>query len=59
MFYTDNTAFEVFTLPLLRGDRGSALTAAYSVVITRDMAAKYFGEEDPLGKLIKIICVHL
>ena len=59
MFYADNTVFEVFTLPLLRGDHGSALTAAHSVVITRDMAAKYFGEEDPLGKRIKIICVYL
>ncbi len=54
MFYADNTVFEVFTLPLLRGDPGSALTAAYSVVITKDIAAKYFGEEDPLGKIIKI-----
>ena len=54
MFYADNTVFDVFTLPLLRGDPGSALTAAYSVVITKDMAAKYFGEEDPLGKIIKI-----
>jgi len=54
MFYADNTVFDVFTLPLLRGDPGSALTAAYSVVITQDMAAKYFGKEDPLGKVIKI-----
>jgi putative ABC transport system permease protein len=54
MFYADNTVFDVFTLPLLRGDPGSALTAAYSVVITKGMAAKYFGEEDPLGKVIKI-----
>ena len=54
MFYADNTVFDVFTLPLLDGNPGSALTAAYSVVITKDMAAKYFGEEDPLGKVIKI-----
>jgi putative ABC transport system permease protein len=54
MFYADNTVFDVFTLPLLRGNPGSALTAAYSVVLTEDMAAKYFGDEDPLGKVIKI-----
>jgi putative ABC transport system permease protein len=54
MFYADNTVFEVFTLPLLRGNPGSALTAAYSVVITKGMATKYFGTEDPLGKVIKI-----
>jgi putative ABC transport system permease protein len=54
MFYADNTVFEVFTLPLLSGNTDSALTAAYSVVITKEMATKYFGREDPLGKIIKI-----
>jgi len=54
MFYADNTVFDVFTLPLLSGNPDSALTMAYSVVITKDMAAKYFGKEDPLGKVIKI-----
>jgi len=54
LFYADNTAFNVFTLPLLRGDPESALAAAYSVVITKGVAAKYFGDEDPLGKVIKI-----
>jgi len=54
IFYADNTVFDVFTLELLRGNPGTALTTAYSVVITAEMAAKYFGAEDPLGKVIKI-----
>ena len=54
IFYADNTVFDVFTLPLLRGDPRSALTTAYTAVITTEMAAKYFGEEDPLGKVIKL-----
>ena len=54
IFYADNTVFDVFTLPLLRGDPRSALAAAYTVVITKETAAKYFGEEDPLGKVLKI-----
>ena len=54
IFYADNTVFEVFTLPLLRGDPRSALTTAYTAVITTAMASKYFGEEDPLGKVIKL-----
>ena len=49
IFYADNTVFDVFTLPLLRGNPDSALATTYSVVITKDMAAKYFDEEDPLG----------
>jgi putative ABC transport system permease protein len=54
MYYADNTVFDVFTLPLLSGNVGSALTSAYSIVIAEEMAAKYFGNEDPLGKVIKI-----
>jgi putative ABC transport system permease protein len=54
MFYADNTVFDVFTLEMLRGNPGAALTTAYSVVITAEMAAEYFGAEDPLGKVIKI-----
>jgi len=54
MFYADNTVFDVFTLPLLRGNPASALTTTYSVVITKDIAFKYFGDEEPLGKVIQI-----
>ncbi len=54
IFYADNTVFDVFTFPLIRGDSGSALAAAYSVVMTENTARKYFGVEDPVGKVIKI-----
>lgn len=54
LYYADPTVFDVFTLPLLRGDPASALTTAYAVVISDGMAARYFGSEDPLGKVIKI-----
>ena len=60
IFYADKTVFDVFTLPLLYGNPDSALTTAYSVVITKEMAAKYFGEENPLGKIVKMSnAVHL
>lgn len=54
LYYADPTVFDVFTLPLLRADPASALTTAYSVVISEGMASKYFNGEDPLGKIIKI-----
>lgn len=54
LYYADPTVFDVFTLPLLRGDSASALTTAYAVVLSEDTAAKYFNGEDPLGKTIKI-----
>ena len=43
MAYVDNSIFDVFTLPLISGDRTSALTAPHTVVITEAMAKKYFG----------------
>jgi len=48
--FTDPAFFEVFDFPLLRGDRARALADPNSVVITRRMAEKYFGAEDPIGK---------
>jgi len=54
LLYADNTVFDVFSFPLIKGDRRSVLTRAYSVVINEDMAKKYFDSEDPIGKTIKI-----
>ena len=54
LFYADDTVFDVFSFPLIKGDSKSALTTAYSVVITEDMAKKYFDSEDPIGQTIKI-----
>ncbi len=53
IFFMDSTAFDVFTWELLRGDPKTALAAPYSIVLTETTARKYFGNEDPLGKLLK------
>ncbi|MCH8125765.1 ABC transporter permease [candidate division KSB1 bacterium] len=52
VFYADSTYFDVFTLPLLRGNAKTALTAPNSVVIPEATALKYFGDEDPIGKTL-------
>jgi putative ABC transport system permease protein len=46
--------FEMFSFPLLKGDPGSVLLNPYSVILTEKTAAKYFGEEDPIGKILTI-----
>ncbi len=51
--FADNSIFEVFSFPFLEGDPKTALTAAYSAVITEETAKKYFGDDDPIGKMIK------
>ena len=50
----DNSIFNIFTFPMIKGDPNSALKTAYSLVMTEDTAKKYFGEEDPIGKILKV-----
>lgn len=50
----DPSFLHMFTFPLIRGDENTALDSPYSLVLTEDIAKKYFGEEDPLGKVISV-----
>ncbi len=51
-YFADSTFFQIFDFPLLKGNPKTALLAPNSVVISEAMAKKYFGEEDPIGKVI-------
>ncbi len=48
--YVDKPFFEVFTFPFLKGTPSTALKNLDSIVLSEKMAAKYFGDEDPLGR---------
>jgi putative ABC transport system permease protein len=52
--YVDSNFFDVFTLPIIEGNPKTALSQPQSVVITKETAKKYFGNENPLGKVIDI-----
>lgn len=51
-FFADESVFEVFTFPLVQGDQSTALKEPFSVVLTKEMAVKYFGDENPIGKTL-------
>ncbi|MEJ2636778.1 MAG: ABC transporter permease [Calditrichia bacterium] len=51
-FSADSNIFDVFTIPFLEGDPKTALTQPNTIVITQSMARKYFGDEDPMGKVL-------
>lgn len=46
----DSSFFRMFTFPLLAGDPRTVLINPQSIVLSDEMARKYFGNEDPLGK---------
>jgi len=48
--FTDPAFLEMFDFPLVHGNPATALADPKSVVITRRIAEKYFGVENPLGK---------
>jgi len=53
-FIADPGLFSVFTFPLLRGNPDEVLAAPFTVVISEDMARKYFSPEDPVGKTLTL-----
>ncbi len=52
LYFVDPTFFELFDVEMIEGDPKTALYAPYSMVISDKMAEKYFGEEDPIGKIL-------
>ena len=53
-YYAEPRIFDVFTLPLLQGQSQTALDQPNSVVISEDIATKYFGAENPIGQTLTV-----
>jgi putative ABC transport system permease protein len=51
---TDSSFLQVFALPLAHGDRHTALDQPYSAVLTEALARKLYGQENPLGKTLRV-----
>ncbi len=52
--WTDSTVFNVFTIPLIAGDPSVALSKPNSVILTSETAKKYFGNDNPMGKMFTL-----
>jgi len=50
----DPPFFQMFSFPLLKGDEHSVLKEQFSIVLTEETAKKYFGEEEPVGKVLTV-----
>ncbi len=52
--WVDNSIFDIFSFNLIKGNPEEALTRPNTVVITEEIAEKYFGKQDPIGKNLMI-----
>lgn len=53
VFYADSEIFEIFTIPLIKGEAETAFKDPYSILISEEISRKYFGDEDPIGRIIQ------
>jgi putative ABC transport system permease protein len=54
IIFTDASFFNMFTIPLIKGDPQTALKEPHTLVLSRKTAEKYFRDEDPIGKILKL-----
>ncbi|GLU53543.1 ABC transporter permease [Dyadobacter frigoris] len=54
MYAAEENIFKVFTFNILQGNAAHALVNPFSIMFSRPMAEKYFGSENPIGKIIRM-----
>lgn len=52
VYRVDSSFFDVFTFPFVKGDPQSSFKDLNNVLLTETAARKYFGDDDPIGKII-------
>ena len=56
--YADSSLFSIFSFPLLKGNRKNPLPDNTSIVISKKIAKKLFGNSDPVGKSVEVDQTH-
>ncbi|HEY4656690.1 MAG TPA: ABC transporter permease, partial [Cyclobacteriaceae bacterium] len=54
-YFADPYFFNVFGFDLEMGNKGKALVSPNSMVIAKEMAARLFGDENPIGKTVQFV----
>jgi putative ABC transport system permease protein len=58
LFFAEPEIFDILKLPLLQGDPATALGGVGGLVLSRSMAKKYFGDEDPMGRSLVLPAIN-
>ena len=56
--FTDASLFKMFSYPIVKGDPVNPFKDVNSIVISEKMASKYFGDQNPIGKILKVDNKH-
>ena len=54
MYVADSTVLKIFGYPLIAGDVNTALSSQKNIIISENLAKRYFGDADPMGKTLSI-----
>jgi len=52
--FAEHSLFEIYDFIFVKGDQSKALIGPNELIITKSVAQKYFGEEDPIGKMLNV-----
>lgn len=52
VYFTDSSVFDMLDFELIQGNKETALSGPWMTVISEDLASKYWGDENPIGKKI-------
>src|SRR5262249_41560118 len=53
-YYATGDFLKMFSFPVSKGNLNAALSSPKNIVISEELAQKYFGKADPIGKTIPI-----
>jgi putative ABC transport system permease protein len=54
VYFADENLFNVFDVTVTQGNKDKALLEPYSVMLSEEVAKKYFGSDDPLNKVVRL-----
>jgi putative ABC transport system permease protein len=54
LFFADPEILDVFTIPMIKGNSKKVLDRPGTIILSESSAKKYFGDEDPIGKMLSV-----
>ncbi len=52
--YAEQDIFDIFNIQIIQGNYDTAFSHLHSMVISKDMASKYFGHDNPIGQSLNV-----